>query len=215
MRVRIALALALLAVTAALLVDMSGRAPRISGTDHVSPVHFVAGVPSRGVLCQPGMVLPDDTHSLEVLIGTYGHPVPAIAVSFANARGVKRATGSLPAGAREGYVRIPIAYSNGDAVPGTLCLKLGKSAHEVVFGGEPVTPGSASEQVDHSPQGGRIAVVYMRGGRESWWQLLGVLDRRFGLGKASLFGDWTLPAAAALLLAVWIAAVRVLARELA
>ncbi len=42
----------------------------------------------------------------------------------------------------------------------------------------------------------------------------GMLDERFGLGKASLFGDWTLPAMALALLGVWIAAVRLLAKEL-
>ena len=36
---------------------------------------------------------------------------------------------------------------------------------------------------------------------ESWWSLLGVLDQRFGLGKAGFFGDWTLPACFVLLLA--------------
>jgi hypothetical protein len=41
-----------------------------------------------------------------------------------------------------------------------------------------------------------------------------VLTRRFGLGKASFFGDWTLPVAALLLLGVWVATVRLLAREL-
>ena len=38
---------------------------------------------------------------------------------------------------------------------------------------------------------------------------------RFGLGKASFFGDWTLPAVALLLLGVWVGTVRLLLRELA
>ena len=56
--------------------------------------------------------------------------------------------------------------------------------------------------------------MYLRPGSESWWQLLGVLDERFGFGKATFFGDWTLPVAALLLLGVWVATVRLLIREL-
>ncbi len=56
--------------------------------------------------------------------------------------------------------------------------------------------------------------MYLRPGRESWWQLLGTLDQRFGLGKASFFGDWTLPVMALLLLGIWIAAARLLAKEI-
>jgi hypothetical protein len=54
----------------------------------------------------------------------------------------------------------------------------------------------------------------MRDARESWWQMLGLLARRFGFGKAPFFGTWTLPLVAVLLLFVWIATVRLLAREL-
>jgi hypothetical protein len=68
--------------------------------------------------------------------------------------------------------------------------------------------------VDGKPQPGRIDVVYLRPGRESWWQLLPTLDQRFGLGKASFFGGWTLPALALALLCVWIAAARLLAEGL-
>jgi hypothetical protein len=72
----------------------------------------------------------------------------------------------------------------------------------------------ASEVVSHRRQGGRISIRYARAGEQSWWEMLGALDRRFGLGKASFFGDWTLLAAALALLGMWIATVRLLAREL-
>jgi hypothetical protein len=71
-----------------------------------------------------------------------------------------------------------------------------------------------AEVVDGSQQPGRISLLYLRAGSESWWQLLPTLSRRFGLGKASFFGAWTLPLAALLLLGVWVSAVRLLLREL-
>ncbi len=213
MPVRLALGIALALVAGALALDMSGRAPRLAGTDHVNPQAFSAGLAHGGVLCQPGMTLPGDAQRVTLLIGTYGRAVPALAATFARADGAAVTAGGLAAGAREGYVTIPLRYPHGATATGTLCLRVA-GREKVVLGGEPFTAGPLSERVDGTPQAGRIDLVYLRPGRESWWQLLGALDRRFGLGKASLFGDWTLPAMALALLGVWIATVRLLAREL-
>ena len=57
-------------------------------------------------------------------------------------------------------------------------------------------------------------MLYLRAGEESWWQLIPTLSERFGLGKAPLYGAWSLLLAALLLLGVWIAVFRLLAREL-
>jgi hypothetical protein len=212
-RVRVALALALALVAGALVLDMSRAAPRSAGTDHGVAVAFVASLAGGQELCQAQMVLPSDAQRLQVLIGTYGAPVPALAVRFLGAANRPIASGSVPAGAAEGEVTIPVSYPHGASVPGTLCIHVGPSAKTVIGGGD-FTPGPGSEQIDGTPQPGRIAVDYLRQGSESWWQLLPTLSHRFGLGKASFFGDWTLLVAALLLLGVWIAAVRLLAREL-
>lgn len=214
MRVRVVLVVALALVAGALALDMSGRAPRLAATDHTDAAAFVATLQGGQELCQPQMVLPGGVAQMQVLIGTYGAPVPALTDRFL-ADGDERtvASGRLPYGARQGYVSIPLDYTHGPAVPGTLCIHVGGSK-KVVLGGEPWGVGGASEQVADRPQPGRIDVVYMRPGRESWWQLLPTLVSRFGLGKAYFFGDWTLPAMALLLLGVWVATVRLLAREL-
>jgi hypothetical protein len=82
----------------------------------------------------------------------------------------------------------------------------------VVLGGENGPGGT--EVVNGQRQPGDISLLYTRQGSESWWQLLPTLVTRFGVGKASFFGDWTLPVIAFLLLAVWAAVVRLLLREL-
>jgi hypothetical protein len=212
-RVRVVLAIALALAAGVLIIDMSGRAPRIAGTDHTNPVGFVAKIPSSGSICQPSMVLPPDTGSVEVLVGTYGQPVPALAASFEGPGNRVVASGSRVAGASQGYVKIPLRYTHG-SIAGTLCIHVGKVARPIVLGGDVFAAGPISELVNGTPQAGRIDVVYLRPGRESWWQLLGVLDERFGFGKASFFGNWTLPVVALLLLGMWIATVRLLAREL-
>lgn len=212
MRVRAALGVALTLAVAALVLVMSGRASRLAGTDHTNPNEFVATMRGGQELCQPGMLLPNDAQRVQILVGTYGHPVPALTMRFLGASG-QLTSGQRAAGAKEGEVSVPLRYPHGPTVGGTLCVHVGPIPSRMVLGGDVFTPGPSSEQVAGKPQGGRISVSYLRPGRESWWQLLPTLDRRFGLGKASFFGDWTLPVAALLLLGVWVASARLLVRE--
>ena len=214
MRVRLLLGVALLAVTGALVLDMSGRASRQAGSDHISPAVFAATVPAGGLVCQPAPFLPDDAARAQILIGTYGHPVPALRLSLVDAAGSKVASGQVPPGAHEGEVSIALNRVHGAQAAASVCLRIGATT-KVALGGEggPVNP--TSELVNGAPQPGRISLIYLRHGKESWWQLLPTLSRRFGLGKASFFGDWTLALCALLLLGVWVATVRLLIRELA
>jgi hypothetical protein len=212
-RVRIAIGLAVLATAIGFLVDMSGSAPRGAGDDQVTPAAFLNSVPGGGALCQGAMVLPNDAASIVMTVGTYGRPMPRIAVVFKDQAGRTTATGLLLAGTvQEGVVTIRLRYPHGPSVAGTLCIHVG-GRRTIVIAGEGF-PGGSSVRVNDRPQLARIAVLYRRPGRESWWQLLGTLDQRFGLGKSSIFGDWTLPLLALAALALWIATVRVLAREL-
>jgi hypothetical protein len=108
-------------------------------------------------------------------------------------------------------VHIPLTQSSDLPLASRACLHVSGTA-KVALAGE-YGPGNP-ETIDGKPQAASISLIYLRRGRESWWQLLPTLDTRFGLGKASLFGDWTLPVLAALLLAVWAATIRLVWREL-
>jgi hypothetical protein len=147
------------------------------------------------------------------LTGTYGHPVPNLQIRFIDAGGADVAVGQLPSGAREGPVSIALRRQLRSPSATQMCLKVAGTA-TVVLGGEggPIT--SESELVNGHRQPGRVSLIYFRRGDESWWQLLPTLSRRFGLGKASFFGEWTLPVLALLLLCVWVATARLLTREL-
>jgi len=214
-RVRIAIGLAVLATAIGFLVDMSGSAPRGAGDDSVSRPVFANTVPGGGVLCQGSMVLPGDAASINILIGTYGHRMPRIAVQFKNLHGRTVATGALPAGVTVDPLgnRIALGYPHGPSVAGTLCLHVG-GTHQIAFGGEPFPTTISAVRVNGQLQAGKVSVIYTRPGRESWWQLLGALDQRFGLGKSTIFGNWTLPVVALVALALWFAALRFLVREL-
>jgi hypothetical protein len=211
MRVRAVLVVAVLAVVGALVLDLSGRAPRTSGSDHVSPVVFAAIVPGGGTLCQPFTGLPSDTADAQLLIGTYGYAAPELRLRFLNSAGALVASGRWPAGGPQGAIEIPLSHAHGEAV--RACLRVG-GTHKLAIEGEggPLDP--ADEVVDGALQGGRISLVYFRPGRESWWQLLPTLSRRFGFGKALFFGSWTLPVLALVLVGVWLATARLLLREL-
>lgn len=213
MRVRVVLAVGLLGVLLALLIDMSGSAPRIAGTDHVQPSAFVATLKGDQELCQPGMVLPSDAGSMQLLAGTYGAPVPEVTVRFLSSSGAVVSRGTLPAGQHEGLLTVPLSHPHGPAVAGTLCVRVVHSPL-MVLGGSPSTAGATSERVQGVPQAGLIQVIFLRPGSESWWELLPTLTRRFGLGKSTVFGVWTLPVAVLALIGVWFAAFRLLVREL-
>lgn len=215
MRVRVAIGLAVLATLIGLLIDMSGSAPRGAGDDHISPQVFADVVPGGGVLCQAQMVLPGDAGIMRVLIGTYGKRTPRISVSFRAAGGRTLALGALPAGTPVSGAgnEIHLRYPHGPSVAGSLCLRVA-GRNRVAFAGYGIPASAAFARIDGRPQAGRIAVSYLRPGSESWWQLLGALDLRFGLGKSTIFGDWTLPVLALVVLAMWAATVRFLIREL-
>jgi hypothetical protein len=61
-------------------------------------------------------------------------------------------------------------------------------------------------------QGGAVRFQWLREGRESWVATIPTIAHRFGLGKA-ISGAWLLAFAAALLLAAWVLALRLLTRE--
>jgi hypothetical protein len=212
-RVRVVLGVALLLVAGGLALDMSGRAQRGAGSNHISPAVFSASVPTGGLVCQPVTSLPSDAARVQLLIGTYGHAVPDLEMRFLGARNTEVAVGHLPAGAREGLVTLPLIHLRAAPAPERACLRVAGTS-PVVLGGEagPVDPGA--ESINGRQQPGRVSLLYLRSGKESWWQLLPTLAHRFGLGKASLFGDWTLSVVALLLLGVWVGAVRLLVREL-
>jgi hypothetical protein len=212
-RVRIVLVIGVLLVVGALAVDMSRAAPRTAGSDHTSMTTFSASVPGGGRLCQIAPRLSPEASSAQVVIGTFSRQVPALTLHFVGAADSEVGAGYRQAGGREGLVTIPFTRRAPARDAKSVCLVVGGNTG-VVLSGERGKIGRPSEVVNGRRQGGRISILYLRPGEQSWWELLGVLDHRFGLGKASLFGDWTLPAAALAMLALWLAAIRLLAREL-
>ena len=214
MRVRIALGLAFIATLVGLLIDMSGSAPRLAGGDRIhwpAPDPAVAVAPAGTRMCVEGTILPDDAASMLIAIHGAEH-LPRITATFTDSGGAVLARGVLPAGAVEsGAVAIDLHRpAHAPSAIGSLCLRGGGHATLVYDG----VTGVGTTTVNGVDQTGSPAIIYYRRGSETWWSLLGALDLRFGLGKAAIFGDWTLPVVALAAFALFAGVFRLLVREL-
>jgi hypothetical protein len=213
--VSVVLAAGVLIVAALSIREMSGSGPRTAGSDLIRPDTFSEILPAGGTLCQAIGSFPDDAARASVLIGTYDRPMPAMSMRFLSASHQVGAYGALAAGApaTQGYVMVPLRRVPRAGQITTACLHVKGTGHYAIGGeGGIVTPTSAV--INGKQKSGSISIFYFRRGSESWWQLLPTLDQRFGFGKATFFGAWTLPVMALLVLLVWVAALGLLRREL-
>jgi hypothetical protein len=212
--VRVVLALAAVLTAGTFVIEMSGSAPRTAGSDHSGNQMFSAILPRRGLLCQPAPRLPADAARVQLRLGTYdGSLLTGAELRFADARGGTVAVARVPPGSRQGAVTIPLTRTFAAPAATSVCLRAEGSARLLV-GGEVGQIAGYSEQVNGRRRPGRISLLYLRAGNESWWQLLPVLSHRFALGKASFLAAWTLPVLALIVACVWCATYRLLVREL-
>ena len=212
MRVRIALALALVAIATGLAIDMSGAAPRLAGGNDArwpAPA-FSDVVPGGGVgVRTAGTTLPADAARMVMTIGSYGGRcrvwsgdfTPTVGGLGSSAERRRRLSG--PSG-------FDTARSTSRAERERRRLSAFERARTV--GVLRLGPESADDGQRQTSERRRLDPLY-RAGSESWWQLLGALDLRFGLGKWGFFGDWTLPAIALAALLLWFGVARVLVRD--
>jgi hypothetical protein len=211
-RVRIVLGVVLALVGVAVVVTLSQRGERLAGTSFVPQGAYTVVLPPHATACQRGTLLADDSAAAELLVGTYGRPRPVLTVTFADAQGRVIARGQTPAQDGQGVVTADLA---GDPIEGarstTACVRNG-GAWQVALAGRVADPSTAA-RIDDGPTGGVAGFRYLREGRESWWSLAPVVAQRFGLGKASALGTWTLPLVALALMGLWITAARLLLRE--
>ncbi|MBN1528509.1 MAG: hypothetical protein JW895_05580 [Thermoleophilaceae bacterium] len=186
-------AVALLAVLALVLTDSK---PRQSGSNYVAELEPVAQVEGDGRRCQRGVTLPADTSSVRLLLGTYGRPTPTVVVR-ATDRGRTITQGTLRGGGREGHVTVPVAPVDAQTRARRVCVEVRGSGPTVLYGSS-----------------GTVRLEFLRPGSETWLDILPVVARRFGYGKANPFGSALVFVAGLLLLLAWVAAGRLLIREL-
>lgn len=196
MAVRAVLAAGFALLLVALAVTLLQSAPRSSGSNYVPELEEVAELRGPDRRCQDGEGVPADTGALRLLIGTYGRAAPALRVVVRRPGGGVVTSGARPAGGPEGHVDIPM-QEVGRVVPGVrACVFVGGGGRTVLYGAA-----------------GRVRLEWLRPGSESWLELLPTVAHRFALGRWNPVGTLLLPALALLLVAAWVAAARLVLRE--
>ncbi len=189
-------------------LEMSHSAPRLAGTNDIPAAAIVANVPAGQKLCQPGVVIPPDGAAIQLEIFTFDKPMPTVHVTVADAKGAIVDRGTVEPGGPQGLTLIRLNKPR--PVSGRLCLT---ATRPIALAGQGVPGGPTSQTLNGTPQAAAIAVMVMRPGKESWWQLLPTVIRRFGYGKWSLLGSWTFVAGAVVLALVWILVLRTFWKE--
>src|SRR5579884_49787 len=131
--VRLVVLVGLLAITAGFVIDMSGSAPRIADSDHVSAPVFAATVPGRATVCQPVSGIPSQIGAVRLLVGSFGRPLPALNLRIVGAKNRLLAVGELSPGGREGYVSVPVRRVGDLSGATAACLHVG-GVHPLALG---------------------------------------------------------------------------------
>ena len=190
MGVRAVLVAGFVLLVVALAVTLAGSAPREAGSNHVAESEQVALLRGNAQHCQDGELIPKDASALRLLVGAYGRPVPGLRVTARTADGTLVTAGGLPAGRREGHVDLPVRTTSQARAGTRVCIDVAGSGRTVLYGA-----------------GGALSLRWLRGGSESWLELLPTVAHRFGLAKWNPVGSALLAFAALLVLAAWLGAV--------
>jgi hypothetical protein len=195
MTVRIVVAIGVAALVAGLAATLAQSAPREAGSNNAMTGAQAVGLTPHKSYCQDGETIPKDAGRLQVIVGTFGRPVPALHVSVHGPDGRLVTAGRLPAGSREGPVAIPVRLVETTTPGARVCFEA-DGTRTVLYGDV-----------------GRARLDWFRAGDESWFALTPVVAHRFALGKASLFGPGWLLVVALVMAAAAVLAVRVVLRE--
>jgi hypothetical protein len=218
----ILVAVGVVALLAGVLIDASGSAQRMAGSNQVGQnvtvrngrtvrdALPVATLPPGGKLCQPWPAVPADTASLRLRTFESAQTRPSLSGEIV-AGGRPLYSGTLPAGPRSDYVEVPITRVRRTVAGAQVCFT-NHGPGTVSLGGAPALPAQVPK-VGGKPQAGLVRFEFMRPGSESWWQLLPTLEHRFGVGKSRWTGSWTFFLAGLLMVLAIGLAVRTLLRE--
>jgi hypothetical protein len=206
------MAVGLVAIAVILVVVLSQKAQRRSGTD-LTPSDTVAATVQGGrQACQDEELLPADTAAVQATVTAFGQPLPALQIVFtAGPGGRVLSSGRLAAGRRAGLVRIPIGYVARATQHVRACLRNLGPASIGITGAYPDPPNHML--VGGAVAEGRLRYDYYRRGRESWMQSLPTIVHRWTLAKGGIVRHWAWVAIPLLMLLAVALAAMTLVRE--
>jgi hypothetical protein len=182
------MAVGLLAIAVILVVVLSQKAQRRSGTDLTPQGTLAATLLGGQQSCQDAELLPADTAAVRATITAFGQPLPTLHLVFTAADRRVLSSGTLPGGSLGGVIRIPIGYVAHASQNVTACLRNDGPASIGIVGAFPDPQNHMT--VAHNDVEGRLRYDYLRRGRESWFQLLPTIVYRWTLAKAGVLRHW-------------------------
>jgi hypothetical protein len=194
------------AVIAAIVVGLTTAGLHRTGGNMLPTNAFVATVPPGERLCQESEIVPPQSASVELSVGTYGRPGPPLEVSVGDS-----STGRRNGGYGDGWVRVPYsgpaaARDEAQAVP-RVCVR-NAGDRRVALAGKASHPVEAA-RVGDTPAAGRVALRWRAAKPSTWWDDGAEVARRVTRGKADL-GLWT---PLVLLGVVWVGAFALVLRS--
>ncbi len=190
------------AVIAVLAAGLATSGLHSTGGNMLAPQRYVAVVGPGERLCQESEQVPAGSGSLELNVGTYGRPGPALEIS------VGRTTrGARAGGYRDGWVRVRFGGAASASPAREVCVR-NRGDARLAVAGKPTHPQTAA-RVAGKPAEGRVTLRWRAAQRATWWADGAEIARRVTRGKADL-GPWT---PLALLAVVWFGAFALVLRS--
>lgn len=208
-RVRVVVAATVAIVALGLVAVLSESKPRLAQTNNVPPQRVVAELGPGQQVCQGLETVPSGVARLVLRTPPRLEGEFPVAAQVRGGRDVSLA--DSVGEARAGRLVVDVGSPPRSTIDAEICLT-NEGRERLSLSGFPIR-GEQAARVDGAPGRGRLAMDYLRPGRESWWELAGTVAHRFGIGKAAFFGDWTLWAALALMAGAWVAALRLVLRH--
>jgi hypothetical protein len=177
-RARIALAVGLALMAAAIAVTLSHRPLVGAGTNSIPPEGIIAVTRGSTSACERGEVLPAGTSAIRLWVTVNIGPrvtVTALSGSQVITQGTRGAgwTGEV--------VTIPVKQVPRTIPNAQVCLTLGPAVEKIGLTGAHLASRSEGPT--------KVRIEYLRPGPRSWWSLASSVARRMGLGRAPS-GTW-------------------------
>jgi hypothetical protein len=188
-RVLLAYGVVVLAMLVGVVVVLSAERSRMAGTNNVFDLFGNVPVGPGQEACARDELVPGDTAAVRVHAVPEAPPGGLLELRMSR-DGRELARGTLAAGWTGGQVDVPIRPLVAGTEPDvTLCFTNGDDG-AVTLWGYGAAPTGPRMVVDGNVTNERTRLTYVRPGRESGWELVGLVARRMGIVRGDLLHGW-------------------------
>jgi hypothetical protein len=188
-RVTLAFAFVVLAMLGGVAAALSAGQPRLAGTNNVFDLFGNVSLAPGQAACARDELVPGDTASVRVHAVPEAPPGGPLELRLRR-DGRELARGALAAGWAGGNVEVQVRPLVTRTEPDvTLCFTNGDDG-PVTLWGYGAEPNGPRVVVDGTVTNERTRLTYVRPGRETGWDLVGLVAHRMGLVRGDLLRSW-------------------------